>query len=161
MSKARSSKGFLLTPVSSPNISDARRQKWLDDAHSGFVGSTANKAYYLLILEMLWPRGHGLPGPHVSQSELRAAIDAKRKNEGKKPYVDPFRQMRELQGEEGFKSIIKEGVKYQLTSMQVGSKREPRAKPQPRVWEQVKTHTGHRCSHCGQQEPDIKLQRCH
>lgn len=161
MAKARSSKGFLLPPTVAPNISSERRQKWLDDASHGFVGSTANKVYYRLILELLWPAGHGIPGPHISEAELRAAINNFRASEGKAPYADPFRRMRELQGEEGFTSIIKEGVKYQLTSLIVGSKREPRAKPPPKMWERIKTAADFRCSHCGQQEPDVKLSPDH
>ncbi|MGH1414783.1 MAG: HNH endonuclease [Pelagimonas sp.] len=133
----------------------------MDDATAAFVGSAANKTYYRLILDMLWPEGHGIPGPHVSQAELREAIDAARQAEGKKPYVDPFRRMRELQGEEGFTSIIKEGVKYQMTSLEVTAKREPRAKPPPKMWERIKAKADFRCSHCGQQEPDVKLSPDH
>lgn len=161
MAKARSSKGFLETPVETPNISAKSRRAWLDKAYSEFVGSPANKTYYRLILELLWPEGHGLPGPHVTQAELRAAIDAARTAEGKRPYVDPFRRMRELQGEEGFTSIIKEGVKYQLTTPNVGQKRVPRSKPPQGMWEQIKAHADYRCSHCGQQEPDVKLSPDH
>jgi hypothetical protein len=142
-------------------MSADRRQKWLDDATAAFVGSAANKIYYRLILDMLWPEGHGIPGPHVSQSELREAIDAARRDEGKKPYVDPFRRMRELQGEEGFTSIIKEGVKYQMISLEVTAKREPRAKPPPKMWERIRAKADFRCSHCGQQEPDVKLSPDH
>lgn len=161
MTKARSSKGFLLSPATVPNMSAERRLKWLDDASAGFVGSPANKSYYRLILEMLWPEGHGIPGPHVSQAELRTAIDGARQLGGKVPYVDPFRRMRELQGEEGFTMIMKEGVKYQLQSLTVTQKREPRAKPPPAMWERIKAVADYRCSHCGQQEPDVKLSPDH
>lgn len=161
MAKSRSSKGFLQPPVEVPNFSDERRQKWLDVSFDGFVGNAANKTYYRLILEMLWPVGHGIPGPHVSQTDLRTAIDAARKLEGKEPYVDPFRRMRELQGEEGFTSIMKEGTKYQLQSLNVAQKREPRAKPPVAVWERLKREASFRCSHCGQQEPAIKLSPDH
>ena len=137
MTKIRSSKGFLQPPVAVPNISADRRSKWLDDASQGFVGSAANKGYYRLILELLWPEGHGIPGPHVSQADLRSAIDEARKNENKDPYVDPFRRMRELQGEEGFTKIMKEGTKYQLQSLEVTQKREPRARPPTAVWDKI------------------------
>lgn len=161
MAKARSSKGFLTAPTAEPNMSAERRQTWLDEASARFVGSAANKGYYRLILEMLWPEGHGIPGPHVSQSTLRKAIDAARKAEGKKPYIDPFRRMRELQGEEGFTSIIKEGVNYQMVSLDVTAKREPRAKPPAKMWERIKSKADFRCSHCGRQEPDVKLSPDH
>ena len=161
MAKSRSSKGFLQPPVEVPNYSAERRQKWLEEAANGFVGSAANKAYYRLILEMLWPAGHGIPGPHVSQNELRTAIDAARTLEKKEPYVDPFRRMRELQGEEGFTSIMKEGIKYQLQSLDVAQKRQPRAKPMAAIWEKIRKDAGFRCSHCGQQEPAIKLSPDH
>lgn len=161
MAKARSSKGFLTKPVVVPNMSAERRLKWLDDASAGFVGTTANKGYYRLILELLWPEDHGIPGPHISQNELREAINAARTAEGKTPYIDPFRRMRELQGEEGFTSIIKEGVRYQLVSLEVTSKREPRAKPPPEMWQQIRSRADFRCSHCGRQEPDVKLSPDH
>lgn len=161
MAKTRSSKGFLVTPMSEPNLSDNRRTKWLDDASASFVGSAANKIYYRLILEMLWPKGHGIPGPHVSQEELRDAIDNARRQLGKKPYIDPFRRVRELQGEEGFTSIVKEGVRYQLQSLDIGPKREPRARPTPEMWKRIKEASNFRCSHCGQQEPDVRLSPDH
>ena len=161
MAKARSSKGFLLPPAPGANISAERRQRWLDDAWQGFLASPANKGYYRLILELLWPEGHGIPGPHVSESDLRAAVNASRAESGKPPYVDLFRRMRELQGEEGFTSIIKEGVKYQMISLEVSAKREPRAKPPPKMWERIKAKADFRCSHCGQQEPDVKLSPDH
>lgn len=158
MGKARASKGLLITPASQPNFSAERRQKWLDAASKGFVStSPSNKEYYRIILEALWPENHGIPGPHVSEKGLRAAVDSHRAKSKKGPYKDVFRRVRELQGEEGYTSVIKEGVKYQLQSLEVGAKREPRAKPSPALWRQTKEKFDFRCSHCGAQEPDIKL----
>ena len=131
------------------------------NAENGFLASPANKRYYRLILELLWPANHGIPGPHVSETDLRNAVNEERAANGKAPYVDLFRRMRELQGDEGFTSIIKEGVRYQLTSLDVGSKREPRTKPSPGMWLRIKEDFYYRCSHCGQQEPDIKLSPDH
>jgi hypothetical protein len=161
MAKARSSKGFLTKPIDQPNISAERRHKWLEDSRKGFLASPANKEYYSLILELLWPEGHGVPGPHISERELRTALDSARAKAGKKPYVDPFRRMRELQGEEGFISIIKEGVYYQLSSLDKGPKREPRVKPPRKMWESIKVKSAYQCSHCGQEEPDVKLSPDH
>jgi len=161
MSKSRASKGFLLTPVETENFSSDRRQKWLEDASKNFVQpSSTNKAYYRAILEALWPVGHGVPGPAVSQDDLRIAIDRFR-GAGRSPYIDVFRRVRELQGDEGFTSIIKEGVKYQLTSLEVASKREPRAKPTKATWNKVRQDNGFRCTHCGAKEPDVKLSPDH
>ncbi len=69
--------------------------------------------------------------------------------------------MRELQGEEGFTAIIKEGTRYQLQSLNVSQKREPRAKLSKADWQQLKERYSHRCASCGQQEPDVKLSPDH
>ena len=56
MAKARASKGLLVTPRTAPNESEARREKWLAEAAASFVTTTpANKLYYSIILEALWP----------------------------------------------------------------------------------------------------------
>ncbi len=162
MVKGRASKGLLLPPSASQNISTEARLKWLEDASSFFVApSPSNKIYYRVILDALWPDGHGIPGPALTETDIRAAIDAYRASEGKTPYKDVFRRMRELQGDEGFTSILKEGVRYQLTSLKVGVKREPRAKPPTALWKKIKNDADFRCSHCGAQEPDIKLSPDH
>ncbi|MGB8772050.1 MAG: HNH endonuclease signature motif containing protein [Candidatus Korobacteraceae bacterium] len=162
MAKNRASKGLLLTPRITPSESEARRKKWLADAEAGFVSPTiANKIYYSVILRALWPRGHGIPGPVLTESEIRAAVDAFRAKHGDKPYKDVFRRMRELQGEEGFTSIRKEGNRYQLQSLEISQKREPRAKLGKAEWERLKEQYGHKCAHCGAQEPDVKLSPDH
>jgi 5-methylcytosine-specific restriction endonuclease McrA len=143
-------------------VSAEARKQWLDKASRDFVSpSESNKAYYTVILEELWPAGHGIPGPIRTENDLRAAIDRYRGASGKDPYKDVFRRVRELQGDEGFKSINKEGTRYQLTSLQVSVKREPRAKPPAQLWRSIKSKADYRCSHCGAQEPDVKLSPDH
>lgn len=162
MNKGRASKGFLVTPAVTENVSADRRAKWLADASAGFVAlSEANRRYYRVILEALWPEGHGIPGPVLSQTDLRAAVDAYRASRGETAYKDVFRRVRELQGEEGFTSIIKEGVKYQLQSLDLTQKREPRAKPPPAMWKKIQEAFDYRCAHCGRQKPDVSLSPDH
>jgi len=81
-------------PNPTPNP-DVDREAWIEKVSSEFVSpSAANKQYYKVILQTLWPEGHGIPGPVVSKEAIRAAISAFRG----KTYHDPFRRMRELQG---------------------------------------------------------------
>lgn len=120
MAKARASKGFLLPPKAIPNEPEERRKEWLAKAEAEFVTTTPiNKVYYSAILNALWPEGHGIPGPSLTEDEVRAVIDGLREKEGEAPYKDPFRRMRELQGDEGFTSIRKEGSRYQLQSLEL------------------------------------------
>ncbi len=158
MSTSRASKGLLVDPSLKPNVSAEQRQSWLENAQANFVSkSAANKEYYQIILEAVWPEGHGIPGPILSQDDLRAAIDNFRASQGKGPYKDVFRRVRELQGEEGFTSIIKEGVKYQIQSLQIGAKREPRVKLSGKNWRDLKKKFSDSCANCGRKEPEIKL----
>jgi len=162
MVKARSSKALLKPPADMQNISDEARRKWLDKQIEGFVSSSpSNREYYAVILEALWPEGHGIPGPHLTEKDIRAAVDAHRKSQGKGPYKDVFRRLRELQGEEGFTSIDKEGTRYQLMSLEVAPKKEPRQKPPPELWKKIKESSNFRCSHCGAQEPEVTLSPDH
>ena len=69
--------------------------------------------------------------------------------------------MRELQGDEGLTCIIKEGVRYQLQSLEVGPKREPRAKPSTTLWREITKLSDYKCVYCGLQEPNIKLSPDH
>ncbi len=162
MNRIRSSKGTLFPPQFEPTHSADAREKWLKKARAEFVQpSKANHAYYSIILELLWPENHGLPGPHVSEEAVRAALDAHRLSEGSATYKDPFRRMRELQGDEGFKSIIKSGKTYQLQSTQISPKREPRSKPAASLWRKIRSDTDATCAKCGQREPDIKLSPDH
>lgn len=162
MSNGRASKGLHVAPAQFANISDERRAKWLSDASEGFVAfSEANRRYYRVLLEALWPEGHGIPGPLVSQDELRMAVDRYRASRGEEPYKDVFRRVRELQGEEGFTSILKEGVRYQLQSLDTTAKREPRAKPTPSLWRAIQENSDYKCTHCGKQRPDVRLSPDH
>ena len=162
MARSRASKGLLVDPRAIPNESEARREKWLADAEAGFVSPSAtNKLYYSAILKVLWPEGHGIPGPILRENDVRAAVDAFRAERGETPYKDVFRRMRELQGEEGFTSIIKEGNRYQLQSLDVSQKREPRVKLSNAEWIELKEQCGHKCANCGAQEPDVRLSPDH
>lgn len=162
MSKARSSKSTLKDPAVIPNFSEEARRKWLDKQFASFASpSPSNRKYYELILEALWPEGHGIPGPKLSEDDIRAAIDRYRTSMNLGSYKDVFRRMRELQGEEGFTSIDKEGTKYQMTSLEMSQKKEPRQKPSKALWQQVKEQWNFRCAHCEQQEPDITLSPDH
>lgn len=162
MGKSRASKGLLLPPRTTPNESEARREKWLAEAEASFVSpSASNKRYYAIILRALWPVGHGIPGPVLTENDVRAVVDAFRLTSGAKPYKDVFRRMRELQGEEGFTSIRKEGNRYQLQSLDVSQKREPRANLGKAQWEKLKAQYGYKCANCGAQEPDVKLSPDH
>lgn len=162
VARKRASKGLLVPPAARPNHSEDERRQWLRSAFESFVAPTpANKRYYLAILELLWPAGHGIPGPRVAEADVRAVIDALRLSEGKDPYRDPFRRMRELQGDEGFTSIIKEGTTYQLTSTATGPKRTPREKLADPRWSKIKATHGHRCAVCGIAEPEVLLSPDH
>jgi hypothetical protein len=162
LSKSRASKGLLLPPRTNPVPDTRARGKWLRNAEAGFVAhGSALKKIYSVLLHRLWPEGHGIPGPQVTETEIRRVIDETRQAVGKKPYADPFRRMRELQGEEGFTCIIKEGKKYQIVSTQISSKREPRAKPAKKFWDNLKAKRAYKCAHCGQAEPTIKLSPDH
>jgi hypothetical protein len=162
MAKARASKGLLFPPASTQNPGAQARAQWLATAISGFVQpSAANKKIYGLLLEILWPAGHGLPGPHVTEKQIREQLDALRAAAGLASYQDVFRRLRELQGDEGFTSIIKEGTSYQLQGMTQGPKREPRQTIPKNEWIRIKQQFGNRCTHCGQQEPAVKLSPDH
>ena len=79
----------------------------------------------------------------------------------KPPYKDVFRRLRELQGEEGFTCIVKEGVKYQLQSLEMQKKREPRTTLAKTEWKELKAKYGYKCAHCGSHEPVVKLSPDH
>lgn len=142
------------------------RAAWLRDVERGFVNpSKANKGHYMAILECLWPSGHGIPGPHKSEQEVRQAIDDRRQaaSRGKHvgPYQDPFRRVRELQGEEGVFGLIHQGRKLQLAHTTVGAKRVPRTGLSDPDWERVLKRDGHACTVCSRQEGDVDLQQDH
>jgi hypothetical protein len=162
LTQNRSSRGILFDPAQQPTHSEERRLSWIESAVSGFsTTQPAQKAYYRIILEKLWPAGHGIPGPLVTELEFRVAINAHRLERGLAEYVDVFRRLRELQGDEGFKSIIKSGRNYQLQSLEIGQKRAKRGRPRRKLWLSLLEKSDHRCAKCGQQEPDVKLSPDH
>ena len=76
MAKARASKGLMVEPTTRPTLSVDDRRAWLHAAAVGFVCPTqANKTIYSWLLDKLWPEGHGIPGPVVTQAELRAHVE--------------------------------------------------------------------------------------
>jgi len=158
MGKARSSKGLLFPPAARQNYTDAERESWLNQAVAGFrAQGQANREYYAVILRELWPEGHGLPGPAKTEVEIRNGVNAYRKLHDKTEYRDVFRRLRELQGDEGFTCIIKEGTRYQLIGREVSPKREPRSKPSKALWEQILEANDHSCANCGAVAPPAKL----
>jgi hypothetical protein len=162
MAKSRASKGLLVPPNTSPVPNATAREQWLNGVVSGFTASPANRKYYEWILRALWPEGHGIPGPHVSQDDLHRVFAEESAKEGNlKLYRDVFRRMRELQGEEGVTGIMKEGKKYQLQNLTLGLKRPKRTKPKNSLWAKLKANADYRCAHCGLQEPTISLSPDH
>lgn len=130
-------------PTLNPAIN---RENWLKEAVDGFVSpSKANKEYYEVILKTLWPEGHGIPGPLVDALDIRKAIDDYRG----KPYVDTFRRVRELQGEEGFLGIVKGGNKYQLIDITISEKRIPRTHLTDLDWDTILNRYHYQCAVCG------------
>jgi len=165
--KARQKFLPLESPVEAPTNDLPNREEWISKICSGFVStSKANKEYYRVVIELLWPVGHGIPGPYVVQSQLRDAIDNFRRaklppNTPYKPYVDVFRRVRELQGEEGLIGVAREGHTFQLVDLNLGNKRIPRTKLEDKAWERVLEKYGHSCPVCGRQEPEIRFDQDH
>jgi HNH endonuclease len=167
--KARGRQQFSsLAPVSDKNVpGNVNRDAWLEEVCQGFVSpSEANKSYYKVLLEELWPVGHGIPGPLVKEEQLREAIERYRKsqhssNKPYKPYVDVFRRLRELQGEEGVTGIGRQGKTYQLVSLSLSEKRVPRVKLSNLDWQSVLEKYNHKCAVCGRSEPAVRLQHDH
>lgn len=158
----RSSRDFLVPPATRANYSAEDRLRWLDDASRAFVCRwPRNKKYYRIILELLWPEESGIPGPHVAEEDIRKVMDYHRRAEGEKPYLDPFRRMRELQGDEGFTCIVKEGKRYQLQSLELEAKREPRVKLSSDFERDIRARYGNRCAVCQTPEPVVVLHPDH
>lgn len=151
-------------PNPDPNLPD--RDKWIDGTCQAFVArSKANKIYYRAILECLWPPGHGIPGPVMHANKIREAITESRKrasgNRITAPYLDPFRRLRELQGEEGLVGIARVGANYQLVTLEVAKKRIPRTNLTTRAWELVLERYRGRCAVCGRSADEVLLQQDH
>jgi hypothetical protein len=167
--KSRGRQKFLpLATVNTRTVPDnINREIWLAEVSQGFVSpSTANKAYYRVLLEELWPPGHGIPGPLVREEQLREAIDRFRRGQHTsstpyKPYVDVFRRLRELQGEEGVAGIGRSGKTYQLVSLALSKKRVPRVKLSDADWAEVLQRYQHRCAVCSRSEPEVRFQQDH
>ena len=142
-------------PNPDPNFS---REEWIKKVSEEFVSpSKANKQYYKVILETLWPKGHGIPGPIISKEDIRTAIS----NFRGEPYQDPFRRMRELQGEEGFLGIIKVGNNYQLVDLTVSDKREPRQHLNENNWQKILQKYDGVCAACGKTPEEDGFQQDH
>lgn len=171
---------FFVTPQTTPDVSLPNRSDWLDEQSSNFVGTPANSEYYRVFLEKLWPEGHGIPGPVVTEEQLREAVNESRRQKyaqaqeewiksgsrGKKPkepqlYADPFRRLRELQGEEGFLGLIKEGKRVQLQNLEVSPKRTPRVKLSPADWTTVLKNYDGRCANCKRKPPEVNFDQDH
>lgn len=153
--------GTLVHPKQTPDVNDIDRDEWINQVFEGFVASRANKAIYKVVLETLWPLGHGIPGPLVSEVQLREAINAHQARIGKGSYYDPFRRIRELQGEEGVLGIIKQGKTYQLIELIVQPKRIPREALSPEDWQFVLQNYSFRCAVCGRSAPEVKFDQDH
>ena len=98
--KLSSKQSPLLPPATTPNTV-VNREEWLDAVSKGFVATGESLRFiYRIILETLWPDGHGIPGPIIDRTDIRAAIDSAKGM----AYKDPFRRVRELQGDEGHPS---------------------------------------------------------
>ena len=148
----------LLEPCTKPLRGVPDRDQWVEEICNGFVSpSTANKGYYRAVLEALWPKGHGIPGPIVLESDLRDAINKKKGG----VYHDPFRRIRELQGEEGVTGIARLGKKWQLVSLELSRKRKPRVALDDDDWKTVLKQYGHKCANCSRNEPAVRLQQDH
>ena len=89
-SKARIEQSPFLTPAAEPDdLVD--RDAWIEETTAGFISkSPANRFIYRVILETLWPKGHGIPGPIVNREEIRKAVNLAKQ----KSYIDTFRRLR-------------------------------------------------------------------
>lgn len=161
-------KFLALTTASEKFVPDnILRETWIQEVYQGFVSpSQANKLYYRVLLEELWPPGHGIPGPLVKEDELRESIERFRKNQHSgdtpyKPYVDVFRRLRELQGEEGLTGVGREGKTYQLIHLSLSEKRVPRIKLTDMDWQKILENHYFKCPVCGRSEPEIRFQQDH
>lgn len=167
--KSRGRQKFLpLAPVSKSDVpGGVDRDVWIDSVCDGFVTpGDANRAYYRVFLEELWPPNHGIPGPRLTEDQLREAVDRYRQSKQSgnlpyRPYKDVFRRMRELQGEEGVIGIGKEGRTYQLVNLTLGEKRVPRIKLSDSDWHKILENYSYKCAVCSRSEPEVRFQQDH
>ncbi len=155
-----------VAPVTSTQGVD--RDTWLAEVCGSFVHpSMANRQYYQLILEVLWPQGSSIPGPVIPMKAIRDAINSYRRNLNPEAtdYQDPARRIRELQGEEGVVGIVKygngSGTKYQLAHLNLEPKRDPRTGLPEEVWNRILAKYGYRCASCGRHQSEIRLDQDH
>ena len=155
--KAWTKQSALLSPNSEPNAL-VDRDDWIKKATTGFITkSNANKYIYRVILETLWPKGHGIPGPVIDRDSIRRAVDRAKG----KSYLDVFRRLRELQGDEGFLGVVKQGNSYQLIDLNVYAKRTPRAQLSEDKWNLVIQHYKNVCAVCGSIPDENGFQQDH
>ena len=126
-------------------FSTSQRDTEIDKIVNGFVTtSPANREIYRAILERVLPPGAGIPGPVVTEDDLRQAVESI-----KPGYKDVFRRVRELQGEEGLIGLAKHGASYQLQHIAIGPKREPRRAVSHQTAQKIVLRQGSRCTVCG------------
>lgn len=161
-SRARQRFSSLVSPKRRPETGDVVRETWIEETCRGFVNpSSANKAHYRIVLETLWPAGHGIPGPQIRRDQIREALDLARIREGKAPYRDPFRRVREMQGEEGLRGIIRAGQTWQLVDLTISEKRVPRTALSDEDWAEILRRYENRCANCKRRPPEVRLQQDH
>ena len=150
-SRARIQQSSLLPPNPNPSAL-VDRDEWIEQAAGGFVtNSAANRGIYRVILETLWPKGHGIPGPVIDREDIRKAVDAAKE----KPYIDTFRRVRELQGDEGFLGIVKQGNQYQLIDLNIYAKKMPRTHLSDDKWALVLAQYKNVCAACSWAYPEF------
>lgn len=156
-SKARIEQSALLPPNPTPSpLID--RDEWINNASTGFITSSkANQEIYRVILETLWPKGHGIPGPVIDRDAIREAVNTAKG----KQYLDVFRRLRELQGEEGFLGIVKQGNQHQLIDTNIYPKKTPRTHLSDDNWSKVLLHYGNVCAACGNAPDEKGFQQDH
>jgi len=156
-SKARIRQSVLLPPNPEPNAL-VDRDEWIAQAAKGFVAkSHSSKVIYRVILEALWPKGHGIPGPVIDRETIRKAVDEAKG----RPYLDVFRRLRELQGDEGFRGVVKQGIQYQLIDLNVYAKKTPRTALPGDKWNLVVAHYNNVCAACGSAPDEKGFQQDH
>lgn len=131
-------------PPSTLPLSTSQRDDEINKIVNGFVTpSRANSEIYRAVLERVLPIGSGIPGPVVTEDDLRQAVEAI-----KPGYKDVFRRVRELQGEEGLTGLVKQGTSYQLQHTAIAAKREPRRAVPDKVAQKVLLAQGSQCTVC-------------
>ena len=155
--KSSTRHAVFLPPNPAPNAL-VDRDEWIAHAVAGFASnSRANRAIYQVMLETLWPKGHGIPGPVIDRESIRSAVDAAKG----RPYLDVFRRLRELQGDEGFLGIVKQGKQYQLIDLNIYAKKTPRTHLTDDTWRLVITHYNNACAVCGSTLGEMGFQQDH